>query len=180
MKEKNAYSSWIFQMELSCCHLFETTRITRKTEETYKLSPTCSIMPLTQITVSQNHRITYGTKDLKDHHIQPPTWPTKFHHQAMSLSATSTHFRDTFRDGDSTTPLGSPFQCLTVLPVKKFLLITHLNPPAAISLSFSPSHHSEYFTFLKISLAKWKSKRTLNNGVKLCLTLSPLSKKLFS
>lgn len=27
-------------MELSCCHLFETTRITRKTKQTYKLNPT--------------------------------------------------------------------------------------------------------------------------------------------
>ncbi|KAK4827925.1 hypothetical protein QYF61_022373 [Mycteria americana] len=31
------------------------------------------------------------------------------------------------RDGDSTTSLGSPSQCLTTLSVKKFFLISHLN-----------------------------------------------------
>ena len=38
----------------------------------------------------------------------------------MSLSTTSRHFLNTFRDGDSTTSLGSPFQCLAALSVKKF------------------------------------------------------------
>lgn len=50
-EEKNTYSSWILQMQLSCCHLFETTRITRKTKQTYKLNPTCSSMMLTKVSL---------------------------------------------------------------------------------------------------------------------------------
>jgi len=38
----------------------------------------------------------------------------------MSLCTTSKQFLNTFRDGDSTTFLGSLFQCLTTLSVKKF------------------------------------------------------------
>ncbi|KAK4824542.1 LOW QUALITY PROTEIN: hypothetical protein QYF61_016146, partial [Mycteria americana] len=45
----------------------------------------------------------------------------------MSRSATSTRFLNSFRDGDSTTSLGSLFQCLTTLSVKKFFLISNLN-----------------------------------------------------
>ena len=47
----------------------------------------------------------------------------------MSQSATSTRFLNTPRDGDSTTSLGSLFQCLTTLSVKKFFLISSLNLP---------------------------------------------------
>jgi len=47
----------------------------------------------------------------------------------MSLSSTSKCFLNTFRDGGSTTPLGSLFQCLTTLSVKKFFLIFNLNLP---------------------------------------------------
>ena len=47
----------------------------------------------------------------------------------MSWSATSTRFLNTSRDGDSTTALGSLFQCLTTLSVKKFFLISNLNLP---------------------------------------------------
>ena len=39
------------------------------------------------------------------------------------------HFKHTSRDGDSTTSLGSPFQCLTTLSLKKLFLISHLNFP---------------------------------------------------
>ena len=45
----------------------------------------------------------------------------------MSLSTMSTHLLNTSRDGDSATFLGSLFQCLTTLPVKKFFLISNLN-----------------------------------------------------
>lgn len=38
-------------MELSCCHLFETTGITRKTKQTYKLNPTHSSMMLTKVSL---------------------------------------------------------------------------------------------------------------------------------
>ncbi|KAK4832220.1 hypothetical protein QYF61_021067, partial [Mycteria americana] len=47
----------------------------------------------------------------------------------MSLSTTSTRLLNTSRDGNSTTSLGSLFQCLTTLSVNKFFLISNLNPP---------------------------------------------------
>ncbi|KAK4828289.1 hypothetical protein QYF61_024954 [Mycteria americana] len=47
----------------------------------------------------------------------------------MSLSTMSTRPLNTSRDGDSTTSLGSLFQCLTTLLVKKFFLISNLNFP---------------------------------------------------
>ena len=47
----------------------------------------------------------------------------------MSWSTTSTRFFNTSRDGDSTTSLGSLFQCLTTVSVKKFFLISNLNFP---------------------------------------------------
>ena len=47
----------------------------------------------------------------------------------MSRSATSTHFFNTSRDGDSTTSLGSLLQCLTTLSVYKFFVISNLNLP---------------------------------------------------
>jgi len=47
----------------------------------------------------------------------------------MSLSTTSKRFLNTSRDGDSTTSLGSLFQCLTTLSVKKCFLMSNLNLP---------------------------------------------------
>ena len=47
----------------------------------------------------------------------------------MSLSTTSKQFLNTSKDGDSTTSLGSLFQCLTTLSVKKCFLISNLNLP---------------------------------------------------
>jgi len=47
----------------------------------------------------------------------------------MSLSTTSKRFLNTSRDSDSTTTLGSPFQCFTTLSVKKCFLISNLNLP---------------------------------------------------
>ncbi|KAK4811306.1 hypothetical protein QYF61_023358 [Mycteria americana] len=46
----------------------------------------------------------------------------------MSQSATSTRLLNTSRDGDSTTSLGSLFQCLTTLSVKKFFPNIHSKP----------------------------------------------------
>ncbi|KAK4831669.1 hypothetical protein QYF61_018636 [Mycteria americana] len=51
------------------------------------------------------------------------------HHYTMSISTTSTPLLNTSRDGDSATSLGSLFQCLTTLSVKKFFLISSLNLP---------------------------------------------------
>jgi len=41
----------------------------------------------------------------------------------------STHLLNTSGDGDSTTSLGSLFQCLTTFSVKMFFLISNLNLP---------------------------------------------------
>ena len=45
----------------------------------------------------------------------------------MSVSATSPHFLNTFRNGDSTTYLGSLCQYFTTLSENKFFLISNLN-----------------------------------------------------
>ena len=47
----------------------------------------------------------------------------------MSLSAMSIHLLNTSRDGDSTTSLGSLFQCFISLSVMKFFRISNLNLP---------------------------------------------------
>ena len=47
----------------------------------------------------------------------------------MSLNPTSTRLLDTSRDGDSTTSLGSLFQCSTTLSAKKFFIISSLKLP---------------------------------------------------
>ncbi|EOB03656.1 hypothetical protein Anapl_02449, partial [Anas platyrhynchos] len=44
----------------------------------------------------------------------------------ISLSSTSKRLLKTSRDGDSTTSLGSLFQCLATLSVKKFFLTSNL------------------------------------------------------
>ncbi|KAK4825522.1 LOW QUALITY PROTEIN: hypothetical protein QYF61_000035, partial [Mycteria americana] len=51
------------------------------------------------------------------------------HHYTMSLSTSSKRPLNTSRDGDSTTSLGSLFQCLITLSVKKNFLISSLNLP---------------------------------------------------
>ena len=66
-------------------------------------------------------------KDLSDPQVQPqPTQPCPL---PTSLSATSPWFWNTSRDGDPTTSLGSPFQCLTALSEKKLFVISDLNLP---------------------------------------------------
>ncbi|KAK4810608.1 hypothetical protein QYF61_007345 [Mycteria americana] len=54
------------------------------------------------------------------------------------------------RDGDSTTSLGSLFQCLTTLSVKKFSLISNLN---------LPWHNLRLFP-LVLSLVNWEKRLT--------------------
>ncbi|KAK4826388.1 hypothetical protein QYF61_008059, partial [Mycteria americana] len=58
----------------------------------------------------------------------------------MSLSTSSKHLLNTSRDGDSTTSLGSLFQCLITLSVKKNFLISSLNVPLVQleAISFCP------------------------------------------
>ena len=72
-------------------------------------------------------------RDLKDHPVQPhPNHPpltlTAFR-SIMALSTTSKRLLNTCRDGDSTTSLGSPSQCLTTPYRKKCFLISNLNLP---------------------------------------------------
>ena len=52
------------------------------------------------------------------------------------LSTTSKWFLNTSRDGDSTTSLGSLFQCLTTLSANNFFLISNLNLPWCILKPF--------------------------------------------
>ena len=47
----------------------------------------------------------------------------------MFLNTTSKHYFNTNRVGDSTTTLGSPFQCLTTLLEKQYFLTYSLNLP---------------------------------------------------
>jgi len=47
----------------------------------------------------------------------------------MSLNTMSKHSLNTSRIGDSTTSLGSPFQCLTTLSEKYYFLTSSLNLP---------------------------------------------------
>ena len=47
----------------------------------------------------------------------------------MSLNTTSKRSLNTTRVGDSTTSLGSPFQCLTTLSEKHYFLTSSLNLP---------------------------------------------------
>ncbi|KAJ7412206.1 proprotein convertase subtilisin/kexin type 4 [Willisornis vidua] len=56
----------------------------------------------------------------------------------LSLSATSRGSLGTSRDGNSTTSLGSPFQCLAILSTENFLLLSNLNLPWCNLLLFPP------------------------------------------
>lgn len=60
--------------------------------------------------------------------VQPFPWHCQVH-QTMSLSTPSGCFLSTPRDADHSTALGSLCHCLSTLPVKKFLLIFHLDLP---------------------------------------------------
>ena len=55
----------------------------------------------------------------------------------MPFSAMRTCLLNTSRDRDSTTPLGSPFQCLTTLSSEKILPNIQPYPPVAKLESFS-------------------------------------------
>jgi len=81
------------------------------------------------------------TKVRKDHYNHLSNHqPTPLCPLTVSLCAISPWFLNTSRDVDSTTFLGSPFQCSVTLAVKKFLLpcktVCHL-----IFLYIPPSHN---------------------------------------
>jgi len=56
-------------------------------------------------------------------------WKTPFRSSpvTISLSTTSSCFLNTSRDGDPTTSLGNPFQCLTTPSVQKLFPISNVN-----------------------------------------------------
>jgi len=74
---------------------------------------------------SWNHRLEKTSKIIKSNYPPTNTMPAKPYPEAPHLHV----FLNTSRDGDSTTSLGSLFQCLTTLSVKKFFLISNLNLP---------------------------------------------------
>lgn len=86
--------------------------------------PLTGCRPLVQAQQSLNHRTVYVGKDLLDH---PIIIHWQVCHWIMAIISTPTHLSDTTRHGDSITSLGSLVQCLTILFIKKFFLISNLN-----------------------------------------------------
>ena len=83
---------------------------------------------LFRIIESWNHRIIGWIRPLRS--LSPtmcPTPPCLLNH--IPKCHIYKFFLKTSRDGDSTTSLGSLFQCLATLSVNKFLLISYLNLP---------------------------------------------------
>ena len=79
--------------------------------------------------------------DLEDHRVQArPNHPALTNSPITSLRATSRRLLNTSRDGDSTTSMRSPSQCLTTLSVQKCFLIPNLNlqPPLVQPEAISP------------------------------------------
>ncbi|KAK4815219.1 hypothetical protein QYF61_022866 [Mycteria americana] len=71
--------------------------------------------------ITESYRLEKTFKIIESNH-KPNT--AKNHHYTMSLSTSSKRPLNTSRDGDSTTSLGSLFQCLITLSVKKNFLIS--------------------------------------------------------
>ena len=70
-------------------------------------------------------------RDLTDHLV--PTAPAMGRdpfHQPRVLRAPSNPALNPAREGAATASLGNPCQCLTILIVKKFFLISNLNLPS--------------------------------------------------
>lgn len=61
--------------------------------------------------------------------IKSTLWPNTTLLTNCTVTCHITHLLSSCRDGDSTTPLGSLFQSLTTLSVKKFFLTSNLNLP---------------------------------------------------
>lgn len=70
----------------------------------------------------------------------------------MSLSTTPS-LLNAFRDGDTITSLGSLFQCLTILSMKNFFLISHLD---------LPWHNTRQYP-LVLLLVTWEKRSTCYN-----------------
>ncbi|KAK4830710.1 hypothetical protein QYF61_012970 [Mycteria americana] len=106
MRQKNSLLRWVFFIILfnervSKTKMFPGIQII----ESFRLEKTFKIM-------KSNRTLTLPS---------PPL--------SLFLGTTSTYLLNTSRDGDSTTSLGSLFQCLITLSVKKFSLISSLNLP---------------------------------------------------
>ena len=79
--------------------------------------------------VLANHRIVGWKRPLRSSSpTVHPTTPCLLNHNILKCHIYM-FFWNTSRDRDSTTPLGSRFQCLTTLSVEKFFLISNLNLP---------------------------------------------------
>ena len=90
----------------------------------------------------------------------------------MSWSATSTHFFNTSRDGHSTTSLGSLFQCLTTLSVKKFFPIPNLNLPWHNLRPF-PQERARSWSDTSCSLVRALPPLTCARLIYSCISVSP-------
>ena len=75
--------------------------------------------------IIESLRLEETSKIIKSNRQPNTTMPTK----PCPEVPVSTRFLNISRDGDSTTSLGSLFQCLTILSVKKFFLVSNLNLP---------------------------------------------------
>ena len=73
---------------------------------------------------SWNHRVAWIEKDHKDHRVSTPCYVQGC--QPLDQAAQS-HIPS--RDGASTASWGNPFQCVTTLCVKNFLLISNVKLP---------------------------------------------------
>jgi len=94
---------------------------------------------------THNHRIIWVVRPLRSSPTINLTLQSQPLNHVMSLSATYT-----FSDGDSTTSLGSLFQCLITLSVKHFFLTSKLN---------LPWHNLRLFPLIR-SLVTWKKTPT--------------------
>lgn len=64
--------------------------------------------------------------------IESSLWPNTSVSYTLALSATAVLSLNIPKDGDSISSLGSAFQCLTTLSVKKFFIMSNLNLPWCI------------------------------------------------
>lgn len=80
-----------------------------------------------------------------------PSNPTLGWSPLCHLSATSSHFWNMSRDGDSTTSLDSPYQCLTTLSMQKFSFshFSSISFPISLALLWTCSNTS-------VSFLKWR------------------------
>ena len=113
------------------------------------------------ISTMDYHRMVWVGKDLSS---KPPTLGRDTFHQTRLLKAPSNLALNTSMEGAATTYLGNLFQCLTILIVKNFFLISNLNLPSvslkplSLVLSLHAFVKSSFF-FKKILMSDMKKCR---------------------